>query len=248
MSYDLPKFERSMSVEQRGIVAYSPMLEEQRVCHGLVSKGCRHDTLYLLEHEPVITKGRNSLDEHVIVSDDVLKERGIDVYETGRGGDVTYHGPGQIVGYPIFSLQAEERDIRRFVWCLEEVLIRSAASFGVDAHRVDGLRGIWVGSDKLAAIGVRISRWTTMHGFALNVSNDLGAFDVIVPCGLRDKGVTSLQAILGRAPPMDQVRQAIVRHVSDLFKRSVLQEDRDPCMVAVNPVEFPKVRSVAGTM
>src|SRR4029077_5382854 len=158
------------------------------------------DLLLLLDHPAVVTLGvrRDSAELHILAPPEVLEARGVHVYETGRGGDVTYHGPGQIVGYPIVDLSPDRRDVHRYVRDLEEVLIRTAASYGVEAGRVDGLTGVWVGRDKLAAIGVRIARWITSHGFALNVTTDLSHFDLIVPCGIADHGITSLERLTGR--------------------------------------------------
>ncbi len=151
------------------------------------------DTLLLLEHPPVITLGRSAHPEHVLVSPRERASRGIELHETGRGGDVTYHGPGQLVGYPIVALPPGRRDVRRYLRDLEEALILTAADHGVRAGRLAGLTGVWVSGRKLAAIGVRVSAaWVTSHGFALNVWTDLAAFDAIVPCGIRDHGVTSL--------------------------------------------------------
>src|SRR5206468_11309408 len=133
---------------------------------------------------------------HILATPYALAARGVEVHETGRGGDITYHGPGQIVGYPIVDLRPDRCDVHRYVRDLEEVLIRTVAEFGVTAHRVDGLTGVWVGQEKLAAIGVRISRWITSHGFALNVNTDLGYFNLIIPCGIADRGVTSLGRLL----------------------------------------------------
>ena len=216
---------RPMRVERMGMTAYGTMLGLQERRHCEVRDGDQDDTLFLLEHLPVITTGKNTGTGHILANADELSRRGVTHFETGRGGDVTYHGPGQIVGYPIVQLQDDERDIRRFVGCLEEVLIRTAADFGVKAERVQGLRGIWVGNDKLAAIGVRISRWTTMHGFALNVSTDLSGFDLIVPCGLHGRGVTSLQKLLGEAPPLGTVEDRLSSHAADVLGREAYEAE-----------------------
>jgi lipoyl(octanoyl) transferase len=177
------------------------------------------DTLLLLEHDPVFTLGRIARAEHLLLARETLASQGYEVFETGRGGDVTYHGPGQIVGYPILDLGPDRRDVHRYVRDLEEVLIRTCGEYGVGASRVAGMTGCWVGEDKVAAIGVRISRWVTSHGFALNVGNDLSPFALIVPCGIRERGVTSLQRLLGTAPPLDEVGDALVRHLADMFER-----------------------------
>jgi len=208
-----------------GMTAYGAMLALQERRHREVRDDEQDDTLFLLEHLPVVTSGKNTGTGHLLADKAELKRRGVSLFETGRGGDVTYHGPGQIVGYPIVQLFDDERDIRKYVWCLEELLIRTAADFGVEAQRVEGLRGIWVGNDKLAAIGVRISRWTTMHGFALNVSTDLSGFDLIVPCGLHGRGVTSLERLLGEAPPLSVVEDRLSIHASELLARDSYQAE-----------------------
>ena len=216
---------RALRVERMGMTAYGTMLALQESRHGQVRDDQQDDTLFLLEHLPVVTTGKNTGTGHILADHDELKRRGVTLYETGRGGDVTYHGPGQIVGYPIVQLCDEERDIRRYVGCLEEILIRTAADFGVKAERVQGLRGIWVGNDKLAAIGVRISRWTTMHGFALNVTTDLSGFDLIVPCGLHGRGVTSLQRLLGESPPLSVVEDRLSIHAAEFLGRDPYQAE-----------------------
>lgn len=213
---------RSLRVEKMGRIAYGPMLTLQEERQRQVIDGAADDTLFLLEHSPVVTLGRNSLPENVLVSPEALAARGVDYFETGRGGDVTYHGPGQIVGYPIIQLQEHERDVKAYVYGLEEMLIRTAADYGIVAARVAGMRGIWVNNDKLAAIGVRLSRWTTMHGFALNVSTVLDGFSVIVPCGLHGRGVTSLERLLGTAPPMSEVEDRLIHHFAAIFGRQVV--------------------------
>ena len=167
----------------------------------------------------VITLGVRTRDDrsHVLATPEVLAAAGVDVFETGRGGDVTYHGPGQLVGYPIIDLSPNRRDVHRYVRDLEEVLIRTVATFGITAARVPGLTGIWVGDEKLAAIGVRISRWVTSHGFALNVNTDLSQFDLIVPCGITDKGVTSMARLLSRPISMAEVEDAVVLAFGEVF-------------------------------
>lgn len=164
------------------------------------------DTLVLLEHPPVITLGRNSDPAHVLHDAETLASRGVELHEIGRGGDVTYHGPGQLVGYPVIQLAGAEKDAHAYLRGLEQGLIGIAAHYGIEAGRIDGLTGIWVGNDKLAAIGVRLSTgWITSHGFALNVTTDLDGFSTIVPCGIREHGVTSFARLLGRSPSLAEV-------------------------------------------
>lgn len=206
---------RTFEIVRLGRVRYAAAMElmEARALarqHGTVS-----DTLYLLEHEPVVTLGRRADRRNLVGGQAVLEARGIEVHETGRGGDVTYHGPGQIVGYPVIDLKPDRCDVRRYVSDLEEVMIRVCDAYGVDAARLPGLIGTWIdGSRKIGAIGVRISHWVTSHGFALNVSPDLSAFSLIVPCGIHDKGVTSLSLECARkidvAEAMDQIERQFV--------------------------------------
>ena len=182
------------------------------------------DTLLLLEHPHVLTLGvrGDGGRSHILATDEALGSCGIEVHETGRGGDITYHGPGQIVGYPIVDLNPDRRDVHRYVRDLETVLIRTAADYGIEAERVEGLTGVWVGDEKLAAIGVRIARWITSHGFALNVSTDLDHFNLIVPCGIADRGVTSLTRLLGRSVDMAEVEFRIIEHFANVFGLSKL--------------------------
>lgn len=180
------------------------------------------DLLLLVEHPHVLTLGvrGDGGRAHILAEAGVLAARGVEVFETGRGGDVTYHGPGQVVGYPIIDLRPDRCDVHRYVRDLEEVLIRVAGDYGVAGTRVDGLTGVWVGREKLAAIGVRISRWVTSHGFALNVATDLDYFNLIVPCGIADRGVTSLQRLLGRSIDVADVENRIVAHFAKVFDRA----------------------------
>ena len=183
--------------------------------------GVIQDTLLLLEHEPVITLGRNARREHVLLPEAGLRDRGIETFEIGRGGDVTYHGPGQVVGYPVIDLSPDRRDVHRYVRDLEEVMIRTCRDYAVEATRVAGATGCWVGGEKIGAIGVRIARWVTSHGFAFNVATDLGAFDLIVPCGLEDRGVTSLKRILGHSVALEDVMDRLAGHFAHVFQRDI---------------------------
>ena len=210
---------RSIAVHRLGRVAYGPTHELQRRLQEARIRGEIGDTLLLLEHEPVITLGRaRGAADNVLVAPEALRARGFEVHETGRGGDVTYHGPGQLVGYPIVDLQPDRCDVHRYVRDLEQVMIAAVAEFGVQAERVAGLTGAWVSDQKLAAIGVRISRWVTSHGFALNVSPDLSHFNFIVPCGIADRGVTSLSRLLRRDVRIRDVEDAVVRAFSAVFE------------------------------
>jgi lipoyl(octanoyl) transferase len=184
------------------------------------------DVLLLVEHPPVLTLGvrGDGGRSHILATPAALTSRGIEVFETGRGGDITYHGPGQIVGYPILDLRPDRCDVHRYVRDLEEVVIRVAADFGVEARRIEGLTGVWAGEDKLAAIGVRISRWITSHGFALNHTTNLSHFDLIVPCGIADRGVTSL-AQLGCSAGRLEVESCVARHFGDVFDRQLSVSD-----------------------
>lgn len=174
--------------------------------------------LLLLQHPPVITLGvRGSSRSHVTATDALLASRGVEVHDTGRGGDVTYHGPGQIVGYPILDLRPDRCDVHRYVRDLEEVMIRVCADYDVTAGRLAGLSGAWVGSEKIGAIGVRISRWITSHGFAFNVNTNLDDFQLIVPCGIADRGVTSLQKLLGRPLPIAEVEERVIARFAEVF-------------------------------
>ena len=182
------------------------------------------DQLLLLEHPPVITRGVRAGADNVLAPPDVLRRRGVEVHDARRGGDVTYHGPGQLVGYPILLLKPDRCDVHRYVRDLEEVLIRAVAGFGVRATRIEGLTGVWVGNDKLAAIGVRLSRWVTSHGFALNVTTDLDDFALIRPCGLADRGVTSLARLTGTKVSDVAVADRVARRFAEVFDREIVAD------------------------
>jgi len=204
---------------------YGAALELQRALVEQRRAGTIGDLLLLVEHPHVLTLGvrGDGGRAHILASDDDLASRDITVFETGRGGDVTYHGPGQIVGYPIIDLNPDRRDVHKYVRDIEAVLIDVAADFGITAGRVAGLTGVWVGDEKLAAIGIRISRWITSHGFALNHTTDLSHFGLIVPCGISDKGVTSLQK-LGCAASRADVEARIAEHFGRVFGRTVIDQ------------------------
>src|SRR5690242_16675706 len=213
---------RSIDVRRLGRVAYRDALELQRALVEDRRAGRVDDSFLLVEHPHVITPGvrGDGGRSHIIATPSALGVRGVDVFETGRGGGVTYHGPGQIVGYPIIDLKPDRCDVHRYVRDLEEVLIRVTADYGVVSGRVEGLTGVWVGGDKLAAIGVRIARWITSHGFAYNVGTDLSYFDLIVPCGIADRGVTSLERLAGHPIDRHDVEDRIVRHFCAVFDRT----------------------------
>lgn len=204
-------------VHQLGLVDYGEGLRLQQELIAERKGGKIPDTLLLLEHPHVYTLGRNAQRANLLISHERMAQLGAELFETDRGGDITYHGPGQLVGYPIFDLTSHRRDIAWFMRSLEEVFLRVAKDYGIDAGRVAGAPGVWIGNEKLVALGVHISRWVTSHGFAFNVSPDLGYFDHIVPCGLKDKGVTSLARLIGREVSMDEAIERTIDHVGRVF-------------------------------
>jgi lipoyl(octanoyl) transferase len=212
---------RELEVRHLGLISYAEGLALQQQLVEERKAGRIPDQLLLLEHSPVITLGVRARHDrsHVLASPEALEARGVELFETGRGGDVTYHGPGQLVGYPILDLRPDRCDVHRYVRDIEEALIRTAAAFGVEAGRSPGLTGVWVGNEKLAAIGVRIARWITSHGFAFNVTTALDHFDLIVPCGISDKGVTSLQKLLGRPVRVAEVADVAASAFAAVFAR-----------------------------
>jgi len=214
---------RSLEVRRLGVVPYEEALALQRELVADRVAGRIDDVLLLLQHTHVLTLGvrGDGGRSHILASRELLSSRGIEVQETGRGGDITYHGPGQIVGYPIIDLKPDRCDVHRYVRNLEDVLMRVAGDYGVQAVRVPGLTGIWVEDQKLAAIGVRISRWVTSHGFAFNVTTDLDYFDLIVPCGIANRGVTSL-ARLGHEVDGSNVEERIVVRFCEVFAREAI--------------------------
>lgn len=218
-----------LDVRRLGTVSYAEALALQAELVKQRRAGEIPDTLLLLEHPHVITLGSGSHAEHVLLSEAERAARGIELWEAGRGGDVTYHGPGQLVGYPILALEAERRDLHRYLRELEQVLIRVLGDFGLAAGRKEGMTGVWVADRKLAAIGVRVSSgWITSHGFALNVRTDLTFFDAIVPCGITGYAVGSLSAELKREVELEEVEHVVTRHFASAFGHSVAEAPSHP--------------------
>lgn len=206
-----------------GMMPYLTALGEQETMVRERRAGRITDVLLLLEHPHVITLGSGAGHSraHVLVPSEELERRTIELHEVNRGGNVTYHGPGQLVGYPILDLRPDRCDVRRYVRDLEEVLIRTARTFGVIAARLTGFTGVWVGDKKLAAIGVRLSRWVTSHGFALNISTNLDYFKLIHPCGISNLGVTSLSALTGQKLTVQDVAPILIREFCSVFQRDL---------------------------
>jgi lipoate-protein ligase B len=212
-----------------GLIPYAEAYELQKRAVGARKAGAIEDVLLFCQHPHVITQGRNGKREHLLASEHVLQQKGVAYFETSRGGDITYHGPGQIVGYPLLNLAAIRRDVVWYVRMLEEAMIRATADFEIDAIRETGKSGVWVNTapqkltalndsaQKLAAIGVHISRWVTSHGFAYNVSTDLRYFDLIVACGIADRKATSLEKLLGHEVDSHQVMSRLALHFGEVF-------------------------------
>jgi lipoyl(octanoyl) transferase len=214
---------RQLEIRRLGLVGYAEALAMQRTLVEQRRAGTVPDLLLILQHPPVITLGvkGDGGRSHIVASAERLAQDGIAVEETGRGGDVTYHGPGQIVGYPILDLRPDRCDVHRYVRDVEDVMIRACADYGVTAGRISGLTGTWVGEEKIGAIGIRISRWITSHGFAFNVATNLQHFQLIVPCGIADHGVTSLEKATGRSIRLEEAEDVLIRHFAAVFDRTV---------------------------
>ena len=213
-----------------GLIGYADAYALQKRVVAARKAEAIEDVLLLCEHPHVITQGRNGKREHLLVSERVLRQKGVEYHETSRGGDITYHGPGQSVGYPILNLGAIRRDVVWYVRTLEEAMIRATSEFGIAAQRVAGKTGIWVrtenSEEKLGAIGVHISRWVTSHGFAYNVSTDLRNFDWIVPCGIADRKATSLEKLLGRSVEEKEVAPRIANYLGELLELEMKEASR----------------------
>ena len=235
------------SIVDLGLIAYAEAWELQERVVAARKAGAIEDVLLFCEHPHVITLGRSGNRANLLASESVLRQKSVEFFETSRGGDITYHGPGQIVGYPILNLGAIRRDVVWYVRTLEEAMIRATADLGIAARREPGKTGIWVDADeiadrskrdsslalgmtdqqaeKLAAIGVHISRWVTSHGFAYNVATDLRYFELIVPCGIADRKATSLEKLLGRRVSLQEIRPRLVKQVCEVFGLTVRTEE-----------------------
>ena len=233
-----------------GLIPYGPACEWQ---HRLVrARKARTipDVLLLCEHPHVITLGRNGTRDHLHAGDALLEQMKVEFHTSDRGGDITYHGPGQIVGYPILDLTEHRRDIGWYVEQIEEVMVCATADFGIAAKRVEGQHGVWIdtpnGEEKLGALGVHLSRWVTSHGFAYNVSTDLRYFDLIVPCGIAGKGVTSVERALGRAVSMNEARERLIAQFASVFARDVRKMGSEELLAIFQ--NAPAIAEQAGSM
>lgn len=218
---DCAVLSKKCAIVDLGFLGYEEACALQKRLVAARKASAIEDLLLFCEHPHVVTLGRNGKREHLLASENVLRQKGVEFHETDRGGDITYHGPGQIVGYPILDLAAIRRDVHWYVRMLEECMIRATAEFGIVAQREEGKTGIWVHSgettEKLGAIGVHISRWVTSHGFAYNVSTDLRYFDLIVPCGIAQRKATSLEKLLERTVNRNEVSPLLAKHFGEVF-------------------------------
>lgn len=213
-----------LNILKLGLSDYASTWDLQKRVFDLRLKNLIDDTLILCEHPHTYTVGKNGVDnvsKHLLMNKEELKKNNISVFEIDRGGDITYHGPGQIVGYPILNLNNHYRDMHRYLRDIEEAVIRSIGAFGITGKRVEAVTGVWVdtprGSEKICAIGVKVTRWITMHGFALNVNSNLDFFNNIIPCGITDKGVTSMQKISGKEFPLSDIEDRIITSFEEVF-------------------------------
>lgn len=221
---ELISLNKECKILRLGIVNYREAYGLQKSLLQKKIEGSNLDYLILLQHNPVITIGRNGNNKNILVSESLLKSYGIELFEIERGGDVTYHGPGQITGYPILDLHHYKKDVHWYIRNLEEVIIRALNEYGVTGKRMDKYTGVWVDDEKIAAIGVAIKHWITFHGFAFNVCPDLSHFKLINPCGITDKSITSLEKVLGYKVNFEDVEQSIISNFLDLFDIDIKQD------------------------
>ena len=216
--------QQQLAVEWRGRERYGATWKHQLELHARRRAGECSDRLILVEHEPVITLGRQGELANLLLSEEVLEQRGVDVHRVERGGDVTFHGPGQLVGYPIIDLKARQLSVRDLMRGLEEALIRTVEVFGIRAGRQEGLTGVWMGDSKLAALGVAVKNGISFHGFALNVATDLSFFEMIIPCGITDKRVASISSVTSEDVSIDDVRPHVMSHFTAIFGYSGMMD------------------------
>jgi lipoate-protein ligase B len=209
---------RLLNIINLGIEPYKKVWDFQKKLHQMRLDNLIHDTLILLEHPHTYTLGKSADKNHLLADDNTLSENEIDIFEIDRGGDITYHGPGQIVGYPIIRLDEFYKDVHRYLRDLEEIIIRTLDEFDIKAERNEDYTGVWINNNKIAAIGIKVSRWITMHGFAFNINTDLSYFDKIIPCGIFEKGVTSLANELGTKITLKNVKDVIIKHFCEIFR------------------------------
>ena len=206
-----------LNIVNLGIINYREAHDLQKRLLKEQVDGIGKDTLLLLQHNPVITVGRSGSRDNILLSESALEKAGIEVFEIERGGDVTYHGPGQLTGYPIINLQNFRKDVHWYLRQLEEVIIKVLAEYGVTGGRIEHYTGVWVGNEKVAAIGIGVRRWITYHGFAFNINPDMSHFGMITPCGITDKGVTSLERLLGHKVDIDEVTGRVASVFAEMF-------------------------------
>jgi lipoyl(octanoyl) transferase len=235
-----------VSVSNIGRTRYAEAWQLQQRLWDIRRAGKIADTLLYTEHEHVYTIGKGGDSDHLLASGNELRETGVDFFQIDRGGDVTYHGPGQIVGYPILDLNNYFLDLHRYLRSLEETIILALRTFGIEGTREEGFTGVWVRGDKIAAIGVKVSRWVTMHGFALNVNTDLSKFARIIPCGIFHKGVTSMQAILGRSVDLQQVQHELTAAFASVFECGTQEMKQADLMVHLSALEAQTHQLIKG--
>jgi lipoyl(octanoyl) transferase len=235
------------SIVDLGLIPYAEAWELQKRLVAARKADAIEDVLLFCEHPHVITLGRSGNRANLLASENVLRQKGVEFFATTRGGDITYHGPGQIVGYPILNLAAIRRDVVWYVRTLEDAMIRVTTGLGIESHRLVGKTGLWVGEtgaeEKLAAIGVHISRWVTSHGFAYNVATDLRYFEMIVPCGIADRKATSLEKLLGRRVLLEEIRPLLAKHVCEVFGLTI--RTAEPAGLFLKLEEFEQALAVS---
>jgi lipoyl(octanoyl) transferase len=218
---------RSLTYCDLGLIGYKEAWDLQKELFDLRVQNKVDDLFLLCEHPHTYTLGKTAHIENLVGTDEYLEENQISVFNIDRGGDITYHGPGQIVGYPIISLTEWKQDTHKYLRVLEEIIVKTCADFDLNAGRIDKLTGVWINNKKIAAIGIKVSRWITMHGFAFNVNTDLSLFNGIIPCGIQDKEVTSLKRELGKEIPVSDVKHSLLKYFKEIFNYSFVKEE-DP--------------------